>query len=143
MSETTLFFYGTLRAREIRSAVLGDDLPAIRLTNAVLENYQVRRVLGTLYPMLVAVAGKRVAGLVATGLDKQAIEMLDQFEGQNYRRSALQVQTAAGLVKADVYLPNAKLSAAEPWDFDSWYKHDMTTFLKQDFRHEGVRPPSD
>ena len=44
MCEFTLFFYGTLRAAEIRSAVLGYDLPTGHLTDAVLENYQVRRV---------------------------------------------------------------------------------------------------
>ena len=143
MSESTLFFYGTLRAAEVRSAVLGDDLPAAHLTDAVLENYQVKRVHGALYPMLVAAAGEKAAGLVATGLNRQAIQKLDQFEGPHYSRTALQVLTATGLVEADIYLPHDKLSAAEPWNFDSWYKHDMTTFLQQDFRLEGVRPPSD
>lgn len=143
MSEFTLFFYGTLRAAEVRSAVLGDDLPAAHLTDAILENYQARRVQGALYPMLVATPGERAAGLVATGLDRQALKMLDQFEGPNYSRSALRVCTSAGFVKADIYLPNHMLSAAEPWDFDSWAKHDMTAFLQQDCRYGGVRPPSD
>ncbi len=143
MSDSTMFFYGSLRAAEIRSAVLGDDLQAAHLTDAFLENYQVRRVRGALYPMLVAATGERAAGLVATGLNRQAVQILDQFEGQHYSRSALQVHTSAGLVKADVYLPDDTLLASEPWDFDSWYKHDMTTFLQQDFRLEGVRPPSD
>ena len=143
MSKFTLFFYGTLRAAEIRSSVLGYDLPAGHLTDAILEDYQVRRVQGALYPMLIAAAGERVAGLVATGLDTLAIHMLDQFEGHHYSRIALQVHTAGGLIKADVYLPDDTLSAAEPWDFDRWYKHDMTAFLQQDFRQEGVRPPSD
>jgi hypothetical protein len=67
---------------------------------------------------------------------------LDQFEGQNYSRSALQVNTAAGPLMADVYLPHNILTAAELWDFDSWYKHDITTFLQRDFRQSGVRPPS-
>ena len=143
MSEFTLFFYGTLRAAEIRSAVLGYDLPASHLTDAVLENYEVRRVQGARYPLLIAAPGESAPGLVATGLDRHAIQMLDQFEGQHYSRFALQVNTGAGLVKADVYLPDDALLAADSWDFDSWYKHDMTAFLQQDFRHDGVRPPSD
>ena len=143
MCEFTLFFYGTLRAAEIRSAVLGNDLPTGHLTDAVLENYQVRRVKGALYPLLVPAAGEKAIGLLATNLDRLAIQMLDQFEGHHYNRSALQVYTAGGFVEAEVYLPDDTLSAAESWDFERWYKHDMTPFLKQDFRQEGVRPPSD
>ena len=143
MCEFTLFFYGTLRAAEIRSAVLGYDLPTGHLTDAVLENYQVRRVKGALYPLLVPAAGEKAIGLLATSLDRLAVQMLDQFEGQHYNRSVLQVHTAAGFVEADVYLPDDTLLAAESWDFDRWYKNDMTAFLQQDFRQEGVRPPSD
>ena len=91
MCEFTLFFYGTLRAAEIRSAVLGHDLPTGHLTDAVLENYQVRRVKGALYPLLVPAAGEKAIGLLATSLDRQAIQMLDQFEGNHYNRAALQV----------------------------------------------------
>ena len=104
MCEFTLFFYGTLRAAEIRSAVLGYDLATGHLTNAVLKNYQVRRVKGALYPLLVPAAGEKATGLLATSLDRLAIQMLDQFEGHHYNRSALQVCTAAGFVEADVYL---------------------------------------
>ena len=104
MCEFTLFFYGTLRAAEIRSAVLGYDLPTGQLTDAVLENYQVRRVKGAFYPLLVPAAGEKAIGLLATSLDRLAIQMLDQFEGNHYNRSALQVHTAAGFVEADVYL---------------------------------------
>ena len=142
MCEFTLFFYGTLRAAEIRSAVLGYDLPTVHLTDAVLENYQVRRVKGALYPLLVPADGAKAIGLLVTSLDRHAIQMLDQFEGHHYNRSTLQVYTAAGFVEANVYLPDDTLLAAESWDFDSWYKHDMTAFLQQDFRQQGVRPPS-
>ena len=143
MCEFKLFFYGTLRAAEIRSAVLGHDLPTGQLTDAVLENYQVRRVQGALYPLLVPAAGEQAKGLLATSLDSLAIQMLDQFEGHHYNRSALQVYTAAGVVEADVYLPDDTLLAAESWDFDRWYKIDMKAFLQQDFKRGGVRPPFD
>ena len=83
-------FYGTLRAAEIRSAVLGYDLPTGQLTDAVLENYQVRRVEGALYPFGPRLLVKAV-GLLATSLDRLAIQMLDQFEGNHYNRSALRL----------------------------------------------------
>lgn len=138
----TLFFYGTLRAAEIRRAVLGTDLPPAQLLDASVSGYQVRRVEGAFYPMLVAAAGGRVDGLVATGLDRRSVDRLDRFEGVHYNRSSLEVLTANGPLAADVYLPDKHMSAAELWDFDSWYKHDMTSFLSQEFHPEGVRPPT-
>lgn len=138
----TMFFYGTLRAAEVRRAVLGGDLPPSHLSPACLDGYQVRRVDGALYPMLVAAPGGQVDGLVATGLDQQAAGKLDQFEGVHYRRTSLEVVTANGSLVADVYLPDAEMVAAELWDFDSWYKHDMTSFLEQDFNLDGVRSPT-
>lgn len=136
-----LFFYGTLRAAEVRKAVLGEDLEPAQLQQAVLNDYEVRRVDGALYPMLVARSGGRVNGLVVTGLDAAALHKLDQFEGVHYRRASLEVNAAHGRIDADVYLPDQQMVAAELWDFDSWYKRDMTPFLEREFNPEGVRPP--
>lgn len=138
---TVMFFYGTLRAAEVRRAVLGTDLPADQLIEARLSGYEVRRVQGALYPMLMASAGGDVDGLVASGLDKDAVDRLDQFEGAHYSRTSLEVFTTEGALAADVYLPDHHMTAAELWDFDSWYNHDMTSFLEQDFDLSGVRSP--
>ena len=137
----TLFFYGTLRAAEVRRAVLGADIPEDRLTPASLNGYQVRRVDGALYPMLVKSAGGRVTGMIAAGLNRDALARLDRFEGRHYSRHALSVVTDTGPVTADVYLPDEAMSAAEPWDFDIWYKRDMKSFLEREFSPAGVRPP--
>ena len=80
--------------------------------------------------------------MVVTGLDRQSADKLDQFEGVHYRRASVKVMTVNGSMVADVYLPDAEMVAAELWDFDSWYKHDMTSFLEQDFNPDGVRPPT-
>lgn len=141
MTTKDLFFYGTLRAAEVRRAVLGSDLPSGQLQQAVLSGYEIRRVDGALYPMLVACSGGLVNGLLATGLDASSVGKLDQFEGVHYQRVSLDVATAKGLQAADVYLPDQQMIAAELWDFDSWSKHDMTLFLKREFNLKGVRPP--
>jgi len=137
----SLFFYGTLRAEQVRRAVLRTDIPADRLIPACLRGYQVRRVEGALYPMLVKSAGGLVTGIIATGLDHQAVASLDRFEGRHYARHTMHLETDAGPVTADVYLPDDEMSAAEPWDFDIWYKRDMKAFLEREFDLEGVRPP--
>ena len=141
MTTTALFFYGTLRAAEVRRAVLGSDLPPDQLHRAELGGYEVRRVDGALYPMLVACSGGLVNGLLATGLQASSVGKLDQFEGAHYRRISLEVTTATGSQAADVYLPDQQMVAAELWDFESWYKRDMTSFLEREFNLDGVRPP--
>ena len=140
-STTALFFYGTLRAAEVRQAVLGTDLPSDQLQQAMLSGYEVRRVDGALYPMLVARSDGQVNGLLATGLDVTSLCKLDQFEGVHYRRTSLEVNTVNGPIEADVYLPDQLMVAAELWYFDSWYKRDMTSFLEREFNLDGVRPP--
>ena len=81
MTETfTLFFYGTLRAAEVRRAVLGTDIPACLLSPARLNDFAVRRVDGALYPMLVHNVGGRATGLVATGLSGDVVAT-DRLKG--------------------------------------------------------------
>ena len=49
-----LFFYGTLKAEQVRQAVLGTHHATLRIAPATLTGYEVRQVAGALYPMIVA-----------------------------------------------------------------------------------------
>ena len=64
MTTTALFFYGTLRAAEVRRAVLGSDLPPDQLHRAELGGYEVDvlTVLFILCWWLVLGSGERAAG---------------------------------------------------------------------------------
>ena len=48
MTQPAALFYGTLRAAEVRKAVLGADLQPAQLQQAELNGYEVRRVDGAL-----------------------------------------------------------------------------------------------
>ena len=140
--EQALFFYGTLRAAEVREAVLGYPVPKRQLQPARLSGYQVRRVAGAFYPMLIqAVADAVVDGVIMTVTRRQDLDRLDRFEGADYQRVQVPAMCANGPRLVQVYQPTPHLEAAEIWDFHRWYETDLDHFLTQDFDLDGVRRP--
>ena len=138
-----MFFYGTLRATEVRQAVLGKDLPATQLFFAQLSGFEVRRVAGAGYPMLVS--GKHedaiVDGVMACGLDTDSLNRLDRFEGPDYQRCAITVICDGHSHIAQTYMPLNAVQAAEKWDFDKWYSSGLKAFMRDEFNLLGVRRP--
>ncbi len=138
-----LFFYGTLRAPEVRLAVMGFDLPRERLLPGWLRGFDVQRVAGASYPMLVRAKDEqtKVAGVIATGLDSRTVSRLDRFEGSDYQRVSLNASVQGHDHNVQVYLASSSLVPAGPWDFESWYQHDRSRFMQEDFNTGGVRRP--
>jgi len=104
-----IFVYGTLRpAGPLHGQVLGPYVTSHR--RAVLFDHALYAV-GLPYPAAVPRPGCRVVGDVVE-LDprriSEALEVVDFFEGDGYRRDVVTVRTADGEVDAWVYL------AAEP-----------------------------
>ena len=141
-STTHLFFYGTLRAAEIRKKVLGYDVPEPRLLPARLQGFEVRRVSGTFYPMIVAsTSDDIVEGLVMTDIDSGDLDRLDSFEGEDYQRIHVLADVAGQPCHVQIYQASSHLVAAERWDFWHWYEHELEQFLSSDFDSGGVRKP--
>ena len=137
-----LFFYGTLKAREVRKAVLGYEVNDDRLLGAILSGFQVRRVVGAHYPMLVASSPEdKVSGIIMQDIDKEDLEKLDRFEGKDYQRIWVEAICDGQPCSVQIYKPNARLKGAEIWDFQDWYQNDLEKFLEQDFNLRGVRRP--
>ena len=140
MTTTALFF--TARYAQQRSAGPYWD-QTCRLISCIGQSLaamksDVLTVLFILCWWLVLGSGERAAG---NRTQASSVGKLDQFEGAHYRRISLEVTTATGPQAADVYLPDQQMVAAELWDFESWYKRDMTSFLEREFNLDGVRPP--
>ena len=137
-----LFFYGTLKAAEIREAVLGYSVPDSQLEPARLFGFQVRRVAGAFYPMLIEAAAEAVVeGVIMTVTSRQDLDRLDRFEGSDYRRVEASAIGADGPRQIQIFQPAPHLQAAELWDFQRWYETDLDNFLAQDFDLDGVRRP--
>lgn len=118
MRTRTLFLYGTLQFPAIFEAVTGRRLEA---ESAVLEGYARFRVRGEAFPGIVAAAGAHVPGVICPGIDPVSLARVDRFEGEMYRREAVEVRAGRDgrAVAAETYVVRPRwrrLLADAPWD---------------------------
>jgi gamma-glutamylcyclotransferase (GGCT)/AIG2-like uncharacterized protein YtfP len=125
------FFYGTLMDRRVLEAVIGRPPP--RAARASLDGH--RRMLrqGASYPVLVAVAGGAVHGVLVAGLGEGDARRLEAFEGSDYVLREMPVRLAHGrCVPALVFMPAPFLAAAaEPWLPDEWRRRHRRRTLRR------------
>ncbi|GAA6033452.1 hypothetical protein JCM8097_001404 [Rhodosporidiobolus ruineniae] len=141
----SLFFYGTLCHAEVLKRVIGNTGAHLTSQDAVLLDHSRFHVAGEDYPAVVTagegvrVVGRplspdeaSVRGVLYTGLTSEDVQLLDEFEGNEYTRapctvspiSASDVSSSASLVSASVYHWTAPLSRLEPrlWTFEAFLR---------------------
>ena len=144
MDTHSLFIYGTLLDDEVLSAVLGHDCRSIQSVEAEAPFMRILKVAHVDYPCLLEGQDSDVAdGALLTGFSDDDIAKLDQFEGENYKRMALDVISENRLVKTWAYQPLIALETDGIWSFDRWSKEGRTAFLARDFNKQGVRKPNE
>jgi hypothetical protein len=85
---------------------------------------------GRIYHALVRAPGAAAPGLVLTDLTPFEHDLLDAFEGAEYRRERIPVMVDAELHEAFAYLPAISVPAdAAPWALDAWQVHHKTRVL--------------
>ncbi|MCI4663644.1 MAG: gamma-glutamylcyclotransferase [Neomegalonema sp.] len=120
-----LFVYGTLRDEQLRRALLGNAAPH-RATPARAHGWIPARIAGVDYPALAPAHGRCAEGAVLRQLSPRAVQLLTEYEGDEYVLSQISVELgAASSAQVAVYLPTrALLARAGPpfaeWDFDTW-----------------------
>ncbi len=98
-----LFVYGTLRDDTRVRDLVGRRLPS---RPAVLEGYSRTLDAAIGYPVVHPLAGASVDGNLLEGVDERAFAALDAYEGPQYSRVIVRVQTSDGRpVEAYVYVP--------------------------------------
>jgi gamma-glutamylcyclotransferase (GGCT)/AIG2-like uncharacterized protein YtfP len=112
-----LFVYGTLRDPELLSAVLGR--PATGLA-AAAPGFAAVHYPGRIYPALVRRPGAAAAGLVLADLTAFELDLLDAFEGEEYRREIVPVMIGEELHEAFAYLPAVPVKDQPDWSLDAW-----------------------
>ena len=113
-----LFVYGTLRDPDLLAGVLGR--PAHGLA-ASAPGFAAVHYPGRIYPALVRRPGGGAEGLVLTDLTRFEIDLLDAFEGREYRRSVIAVMIGEELHEVLAYLPTATIPANAPgWTLAAW-----------------------
>ena len=108
---------------------------------ATLQKYKVFKVKDTQYPLIKYTNNKKdiAEGIIAINLTYNELMKLDRFEGENYFRQFIKVNTKNNILDTQIYLPKANLISSEPWDYDDWYKNDMKKFFENEFDLNGVK----
>lgn len=115
-----LFFYGTLRDPDLRQSVTGCRLA---VEPAWLEGFRCVPVKGQSYPMLVPDSQGRVEGVLAQGVDRQALQRLIRYEGPEYRlASATIFKAGARPVRARLFMTRLAVAGdiSRDWDLREW-----------------------
>lgn len=112
-----LFVYGTLRDPELLSAVLGRPAGGLAAT---APGFAAVHYPGRIYPALVRRPGAAAAGLVLTDLTPFEFDLLDAFEGVEYRRAIVPVMIDEELHEACAYLPASPVKDQPDWSLEAW-----------------------
>jgi hypothetical protein len=112
-----LFAYGTLRDPDLLGAVLGR--PASGL-NAVAPGFATVHYPGRIYPALLRRPGGAAPGLVLTDLSAFEMDLLDAFEGAEYRREIIAVMIEEELHQVFAYLPVIAVTGQSDWTLAAW-----------------------
>lgn len=135
-----MFFYGTLRALEVREAVLGKDIDKHKSNKAIIYKHQVYKVMNVNYPLITYTNNSqdKVEGLLVHNISEEELKKLDAFEGKNYFRAKAQVEVHGQLFNVEIYMPDKTMELDQIWDFEDWYKNNMEDFFKKEFNINGV-----
>ena len=116
-----LFIYGTLRDPDLLAGLLGRPLAPNAVLRAVAPGYAAVHYPGRTYPALRRQPGGAAEGLVLRGLSPFEQDLLDAYEGEEYRRALLPVMIGEELHEAFAYLPVIAVpAAAAPWSLAEW-----------------------
>jgi gamma-glutamylcyclotransferase (GGCT)/AIG2-like uncharacterized protein YtfP len=119
--KATLFVYGTLRDPDILSGVLDRAVEPEMMAPASAPGFAVVYYPGRVYPALVPRQGSDAMGALLTGLSAMDLQLLDAFEGDEYRREPIQVQVGNDRIEATAYLPVIDVgSDALTWTLKHW-----------------------
>ena len=141
----TIFFYGTLKDRDVREAVLDKHANNLILIDAFIKGYKLFKVRNTNYPLIIRdpLTKNCIYGFLVNGINTEIINKLDLFEGENYSRFETYAYKANEKlkIKTEIYMPNKSLEYLDEWTFDDWYKFNKKKFFEDDFNKNGILSP--
>lgn len=123
MNALPLFVYGTLRDPDLLAGVLDRPLRPPHLHPARAPGFRAVHYPRRVYPALIRSPGGAAEGLLLTDLSPFERDLLDAFEGEEYRREVIAAVLAdePELHEADAYLPVVAVPAdAHDWSLSRW-----------------------
>lgn len=128
-----LFVYGTLRDPDLLSGVLGRPLRERQMLPAAAPGFVAVHYPRRIYPALVRRPGGAAPGLVLTDLTPFERDLLDAFEGDEYRPTRIPVMVDVELHEAFAYLPAIEVPAdARPWTLETWQVQHKPRVLRSE-----------
>jgi gamma-glutamylcyclotransferase (GGCT)/AIG2-like uncharacterized protein YtfP len=123
-----VFVYGTLMSVELLKKLTGKTFDTSRASLYHYKSYAVR---GADYPALSAKKGAITHGLLLKNVDKQSMSVLEYYEGEEYKKTEVDVWSNDKKVKALVFVWNAEPGALEDkeWNFEYFCKNRLDDFL--------------
>ena len=94
-------------------------MPADAALSAVAPGFTTLHYPGRIYPALVRVPGGAAAGLVLRDLSPFELDLLDAYEGDEYRRAIVPVMIEE-LHEAFAYLPAVAIRDQPDWSLSAW-----------------------
>lgn len=126
-----LFFYGTLRDRELLEIVLGRPVASDELTAASAAGYAARRIEAQAYPLLLPAAGEQAPGVVFRPATPADVARVSWYEEAEYDLVPLQADTADGQVEAWYFRATGKVSpGGERWRIEDWQGFDRLVAIE-------------
>ena len=126
-----VFTYGSLMIPSVMAAVTGKRFQVMK---ACLNGYARFKVKGESYPGIVYQPGAATDGVVHCDVDDLSLKLLDDFEGEMYKRIPVPVEVdQSGVLIAETYIfapEHLQLLSSEPWDFEEFKKEHLQEFLK-------------
>ena len=125
-----LFVYGTLRDPQLLSTVLGRPLRPGGQHVARAPGWKAVHYPGRIYPALVRAPGAAAEGLLLIDLSPFELDLLDAFEGAEYRRGIVAAMVEEELFEAGAYLPTIEVPAPHhDWSLSRWQREHKPRVL--------------
>ncbi len=125
-----LFTYGTLMHPLVWEKIGNANCTQIP---ASLRHYSVRRLKGVQYPGLITDLNGQAEGILYFNLNATELQRLDQFEGTEYQRIAVDVHGNNELIQAYTYLYTGDRNriTADPWKLEDFKLHESFLIRNQ------------
>jgi len=128
-----LFVYGTLSDPDLLAAVLGRRVGRASMLAATAPGFRAVHLPQRVYPALVRAPGGQAAGLLILHLTGFERDVLDAFEGEEYRRGLVPVIFDSELHEADAYMPVIAVAADAPaWSLAHWQANHRARVLVEE-----------
>ena len=141
---TALFFFGTLRDRELLEIVVDRAVAREEMRPARAPGHAARRLDGYDFPQLVTEPGAAAEGVVFEASPDE-LERIAFFEDTDYGFAPIRVETGDGPVDARYCRATDKLRPGDGlWDYDAWRREGHAVAVeaaRELMGHHGLVPP--